>query len=203
MPRCAPRWTPIRSEQTEQVLAAPGPAQARRHMRIGVIGAGQLGRMLALAGYPLGLRFVFLDASADAPGGQVGPIITGCVRRSASCLAQLAQDVDVVTYEFENVPVDARSRGSPQRCPFLPPVEALGVSQDRLHEKDAVRRLGIPTPPFRAVESLADLERRGRERSACRACSRRAGSATTAAASATCAGAPTWRRPWRRSAACR
>ena len=69
-------------------------------MRIGVIGAGQLGRMLALAGYPLGLRFVFLDQSADAPGAQVGRIITGAfddrsrladlaLRRNLSCLRSL------------------------------------------------------------------------------------------------------------------
>jgi 5-(carboxyamino)imidazole ribonucleotide synthase len=73
-------------------------------MRIGVIGAGQLGRMLALAGYPLGLRFVFLDQSADAPGAQVGRIVNGAFD-DRSKLAELAREVDVITFDVENVPV--------------------------------------------------------------------------------------------------
>jgi 5-(carboxyamino)imidazole ribonucleotide synthase len=124
-------------------------------MRIGIIGAGQLGQMLALAGYPFALRFLFLDASADAPGAQVGPIITGAFDDPAS-LARLAADTDVVTYEFENVPVSALQAVTKTRA-CNPPVEALRVSQDRLLEKELFGRLGIPTPPFRAVDSLADL----------------------------------------------
>jgi len=124
-------------------------------MRIGIIGAGQLGRMLALAGYPLALSFRFLDSSADSPGGQVGPIVTGAFDDPAS-LARLAADVDLVTYEFENVPVGALHTVAKSRT-CLPPVEALRVSQDRLLEKALFTRLGIPTPPFRAVDSLADL----------------------------------------------
>jgi 5-(carboxyamino)imidazole ribonucleotide synthase len=124
-------------------------------MRIGIIGAGQLGQMLALAGYPFALRFLFLDASADAPGAQVGPIITGAFDDPAS-LERLAADTDVVTYEFENVPVSALQAVAKTR-PCNPPVEALRVSQDRLLEKELFGRLGIPTPPFRAVDSLADL----------------------------------------------
>ena len=79
-------------------------------MKIGVIGAGQLGRMLALAGYPLDLQFQFLDPSADSPGGRVGPIITGAFDDPDS-LERLAADVDLVTYEFENVPVAALAAG--------------------------------------------------------------------------------------------
>ena len=124
-------------------------------MRIGIIGAGQLGQMLALAGYPFALRFLFLDASADAPGAQVGPIITGAFDDPAS-LERLAADTDVVTYEFENVPVSALQAVAKTR-PCNPPVEALRVSQDRLLEKELFGRLGVPTPPFRAVDSLADL----------------------------------------------
>ena len=75
-------------------------------MKIGIIGAGQLGRMLALAGYPLAQQFRFLDTSADSPGGQVAPIITGAFDDPRS-LERLAADVDLVTYEFENVPVAA------------------------------------------------------------------------------------------------
>jgi 5-(carboxyamino)imidazole ribonucleotide synthase len=124
-------------------------------MKIGIIGAGQLGRMLALAGYPLGLRFVFLDQSADAPGAQVGRIISGAFDDSDK-LAELAKEVDVVTFDVENVPVSAVEPIAAQK-PFLPPVKALGASQDRLHEKTLFRQLKIPTPPFMAVDSIEDL----------------------------------------------
>jgi 5-(carboxyamino)imidazole ribonucleotide synthase len=124
-------------------------------MRVGIIGAGQLGQMLALAGYPLALRFLFLDSSVDAPGAQVGPIITGAFDDPAS-LERLAAESDLITYEFENVPVSALEAVAGSR-PCHPPVEALRVSQDRLLEKELFNRLGIPTPPFRAVDSLADL----------------------------------------------
>ncbi len=124
-------------------------------MKIGIIGAGQLGRMLALAGYPLGQRFVFLDQSDDAPGAQVGRILPGAFDDPEK-LAALAREVDVITFDVENVPVDA-VREIARRKPFLPPVEALGASQDRLHEKTLFRSLKIPTPEFVAVDSLEDL----------------------------------------------
>lgn len=126
-------------------------------MRIGIIGAGQLGRMLALAGYPLGLRFVFLDQSSDAPGAQVGRIIPGAFD-DAQRLAELARDADVVTFDVENVPVEAVQSIAASK-PFLPPPQALGASQDRLHEKTLFRQLKIPTPDFAAVDSLADLRK--------------------------------------------
>lgn len=126
-------------------------------MRIGIVGAGQLGRMLALAGYPLGLRFVFLDRSEDAPGAQVGRIIPGAFD-DAERLAELADCVDVVTFDVENVPETA-VRNIAARKPFLPPVEALGASQDRLTEKTLFSKLKIPTPPFAPVDSFEDLER--------------------------------------------
>ncbi|WP_129775044.1 5-(carboxyamino)imidazole ribonucleotide synthase [Peristeroidobacter soli] len=124
-------------------------------MKIGIIGAGQLGRMLALAGYPLGLRFVFLDQSSDAPGGQVGKIIPGAFD-DPDKLAELAEEVDVVTFDVENVPVAAVEPIASKK-PFLPPVKALGASQDRLHEKTLFRQLKIPTPEFMAVDSIDDL----------------------------------------------
>jgi 5-(carboxyamino)imidazole ribonucleotide synthase len=126
-------------------------------MRIGVIGAGQLGRMLALAGYPLGLRFVFLDQSPDAPGAQVGRIVRGAFDDVAR-LRELAADVDVVTFDVENVPVEA-VRSIAETKTFLPPVNALGASQDRLHEKTLFRELRIPTPEFAPVDSLEDLRK--------------------------------------------
>jgi 5-(carboxyamino)imidazole ribonucleotide synthase len=125
-------------------------------MKIGIIGAGQLGRMLALAGYPLGLRFVFLDQSPDAPGAQVGHIIPGAFD-DRERLGQLADAVDLITFDVENVPVDAVAEIA-RRRPFLPPVGALGASQDRLDEKTLFRKLRIPTPEFAAVDSLEDLQ---------------------------------------------
>ena len=125
-------------------------------MKIGIIGAGQLGRMLALAGYPFGLGFVFLDQSADAPGAQVGRIVRGAFDDPAS-LKALADEVDVITFDVENVPV-AAVREIAASKPFLPPPDALGASQDRLDEKTLFRSLRIPTPEFAAVDSPQDLE---------------------------------------------
>jgi len=125
-------------------------------MRIGIIGAGQLGQMLALAGFPLALGFRFLDSSPDAPGARVAPIVTGAFDDLAS-LRALAAEVDLVTYEFENVPVSALQEMAATR-PCFPPVEALRVSQDRVLEKELFGRLGIPTPPFRTVDSRVELE---------------------------------------------
>jgi 5-(carboxyamino)imidazole ribonucleotide synthase len=125
-------------------------------MKIGIIGAGQLGQMLALAGHPFALQFRFLDLSADAPGARVAPIVVGAFD-DIGALRRLAGDVDLVTYEFENVPVAALHEMASTR-PCFPPVDALRVSQDRILEKELFGGLGIPTPPYRAVDSLADLE---------------------------------------------
>ena len=125
-------------------------------MAIGVLGGGQLGRMIALAGYTLGQRFVFLDPSRSANAGHVGSLTIGTYDDEA-CLAELARTSDVVTYEFENVPV-ASARFLNELVPVFPPPNALEVSQDRLDEKQFFRRLGIATPPFAAVGSRAELD---------------------------------------------
>jgi 5-(carboxyamino)imidazole ribonucleotide synthase len=125
-------------------------------MKIGIIGAGQLGQMLALAGFPLALQFRFLDSSPESPGARVAPIVVGAFD-DMKALRKLAGEVDVVTYEFENVPVAALREMAAAR-PCFPPVDALRVSQDRILEKELFGRLGIPTPPYRAVDTLADLE---------------------------------------------
>ena len=125
-------------------------------MKIGIIGAGQLGQMLALAGFPLALQFRFLDSSPESPGAQVAPIVVGAFD-DIEALRKLAGEVDVVTYEFENVPVAALHEMAATR-PCFPPVDALRVSQDRILEKELFGRLGVPTPPYRAVDTLADLE---------------------------------------------
>ena len=123
---------------------------------IGIVGAGQLGRMLALAGYPQGLKFAFLDQSTDAPGAQVGRILLGEFS-DAHKIAELAAGVDLLTYDVENVPVAALSE-LPKDKPFLPPVAALAAGQDRLSEKQLFQKLKIPTPKYRTVDSMPDLE---------------------------------------------
>ena len=108
-------------------------------MRVGVVGGGQLGRMLALAGIPLGLSFRFLDPAADAPAGEVGELLVGAYD-DPELLDRLADGAAAVTYEFENVPVEAA-----RRVGALPAPAALEAAQDRLVEKQLFRRLGIPT----------------------------------------------------------
>jgi 5-(carboxyamino)imidazole ribonucleotide synthase len=125
-------------------------------MKVGIIGAGQLGRMLALAGYPLGLRFVFLDASADAPGAQVGRMIEGRFD-DGQAICRLADEVDVVTFDVENVPVEA-VQAMAGRCPFRPSVEALEAAQDRLREKRLFTELGVPVAPYAPVNAAGDLD---------------------------------------------
>jgi 5-(carboxyamino)imidazole ribonucleotide synthase len=125
-------------------------------VRIGVLGGGQLGRMLALAGMPLGHEFVFLEPGGEAVRG-LGELVVASAD-DAAALDRLASAVDVVTYEFENVPVSA-ARAVASRRPVFPPPEALAVSQDRVVEKAFFRELGVPTAEFMAVDSRADLER--------------------------------------------
>jgi len=125
-------------------------------VRIGVLGGGQLGRMLALAGYPLGLSFRFLDPSPEACAGQVGELVVGGFLEEGA-LARFAEGLDLVTYEFENVPLEA-VRFLEGRLPVYPPPEALGVAQDRLLEKTFMQSLGVPTPPFHPVEGPLDLK---------------------------------------------
>jgi len=111
-------------------------------MLVGCIGGGQLGRMLGLAGLPLGLRFRFLDPSPTAPAADVGELVVGAFD-DPRALARLAAGVDVVTYEFENVAV-----ASAAQVGALPPPRALELGQDRLVEKELFQRLGIPSARF-------------------------------------------------------
>jgi 5-(carboxyamino)imidazole ribonucleotide synthase len=124
---------------------------------IGVLGAGQLGRMLALAGYPLGLCFRFVDAAHEAPVRDLAEFLRAEFTDLAA-LDRFAAGLDVATYEFENVPVDAVEHLA-RRVPIYPPPAALRASQDRLEEKTFFRSLGIATAPFAVVTERADLDR--------------------------------------------
>src|SRR5690606_3842925 len=124
-------------------------------MTIGILGGGQLGRMIALAGYPLGLRFRFFDPAADACAGQVAPLVSASYD-DVDAVDRFGEGLELVTYEFENVPVHVASR-LVDHAPVFPPPRALEVAQDRLAEKSAFRDLGLPTAPFLAVDSERDL----------------------------------------------
>ena len=109
---------------------------------VACLGGGQLGRMLALAGLPLGVSFRFLDPSPDACAKEVGELVVG-EYGDDDALRRVADGADAVTYEFENVPVEAgESLGA------VPGVAALEHGQDRLLEKRLFRSLGIPTARF-------------------------------------------------------
>lgn len=123
--------------------------------KIGILGAGQLGRMLALAGYPLGFQFRFLDHSAEAPAGQVGPMQVGEFE-DQTVLDAFAQGLDVVTFEFENVPVHAVEHLA-KSVAVYPSAQALEVTQDRLAEKLFLQELGIQTAPIRPVASSDEI----------------------------------------------
>lgn len=125
-------------------------------MKIGVLGGGQLGRMLALAGYPLGCGFRFLDPAPEAPAGAVGELVVGAYD-DPEALARFAAGLDVVTYEFENVPAAAADYLR-ERLPVRPAPGALEVAQDRLREKACFTGLGIGTAPYRSVDTRADLD---------------------------------------------
>lgn len=126
-------------------------------MKIGVLGGGQLGRMMALAGYPLGLQFRFFDKSAGAPASQVAEFHTGDFNdeRAIECFAA---GLDLVTYEFENVPSSAARFLSRRIGRFFPPPGALEMAQDRYVQKQFFQRLGVPTPLFQAVGTREELQ---------------------------------------------
>ena len=125
-------------------------------MKVGIIGGGQLARMLALAGYPLGLHFQVLDPAADACAGQVASLMQGDYHDEAR-LESLAAWSGVVTFDFENVPADA-ARALEGRITVYPPAEALALAQDRLSEKTLFWEMGIPTPAFATIDSLEELQ---------------------------------------------
>ena len=123
---------------------------------VGILGGGQLARMLALSGAPLGLRLLVMDTVADACAGQFAPLLVGDYR-DQQALAQFAEKVDVATFDFENVPAES-AEWLAARVPVFPSPRALAVAQDRLAEKTLVRELGIPVPEFAAVSDRAGLD---------------------------------------------
>ena len=125
-------------------------------MKIGVIGGGQLGRMLALAGTPLGMNFAFLDPAPDACAQALGEHLRADYD-DREHLRRLADEVDLVTFEFESVPAETVAFLA-QFVPVYPSAESLRIARDRWFEKSLFRELGIPTPEFADIQSQADLD---------------------------------------------
>ena len=123
---------------------------------VGILGGGQLARMLALSGAPLGLRFLVLDTTPDACAAQFAPLLQADYRDQVG-LAEFASRVDVATFDFENVPAES-AQWLADRIPVFPSPRALSVAQDRLAEKSLFRELGIPVPEFAAIDSRAGLD---------------------------------------------
>ncbi len=124
-------------------------------MTIGILGGGQLGYMLALAGYPLDFHFRFLDPSPQAPVGRVASRVTA-EYTDFEALEKFAHGLALVTYEFENVPVEAL-RFLQKLVPVYPSAQALETAQDRRSEKLLFQKLGIPTTKSAVINSAGEL----------------------------------------------
>lgn len=125
-------------------------------MKIGILGAGQLGRMLALAGYPLDLDFIFLDPATEACAAPLGDHLHGPYEDQA-LLARFCAACELATYEFENVPAAVADYVA-ERVPLYPPPRALAAGQDRLGEKRLFDQLKIPVPRYLPVATREALE---------------------------------------------
>ena len=124
---------------------------------IGILGGGQLGRMLSVAASRLGFKTHIFEPGANSPAAHVADRVTTANYDDAEALNAFAQSVDVITYEFENIPTSALDILENIR-PIHPNREALRVSQDRITEKDFLANLGLTPAPYAAVDTLADLE---------------------------------------------
>lgn len=129
----------------------------RRQPVLGVLGGGQLARMLALAAAPLGVKTLVVDSSPDACAGQVAPLVVADWTDHVA-LEAFAAKVDVITFDFENVPAETAHRLAAQVAVFPAP-QALATAQDRLAEKTLFRECGLQTPEFMAVDTREDLDR--------------------------------------------
>ena len=134
----------------------PAPAGDKRQPVLGILGGGQLARMLALAAAPLGVNCLVVDAAADACAGQVAPLLVAGWD-DYEALAAFADQVDAVTFDFENVPAQT-ARWLAERVAVHPAPDALAVAQDRLDEKNLFRACGLPTPEFAPVATRAELD---------------------------------------------
>ncbi|WP_300036400.1 5-(carboxyamino)imidazole ribonucleotide synthase [uncultured Roseobacter sp.] len=124
---------------------------------IGILGGGQLGRMLSVAAARLGFKTHVFEPGSDAPAGHVAQTVTTAAYDDAGALERFAQSVSVVTYEFENIPTEALDIIE-KTVPIRPGREALRVSQDRLTEKNFLQDLGLQVAPYAEVSDMGSLE---------------------------------------------
>lgn len=125
-------------------------------MKLGVIGGGQLGRMMALAATPLEVRFTFLDPSEDACAGDTGQLVLAAYN-DAEGIKQLISQVDRVTFEFESVPAETVSLIA-SNLPVYPSAESLAITRDRWTEKNLFKSLSIETAPVARIDNQKQLE---------------------------------------------
>lgn len=123
---------------------------------IGILGGGQLGRMLSVAASRLGFKSHIFEPGANPPAGQVADRVTTAPYSDLEALAVFAGSVDVITFEFENIPTEALDAVE-NLCPVLPARNALATSQDRITEKAFLSDLGLNVAPYANVETSADL----------------------------------------------
>ena len=124
---------------------------------IGILGGGQLGRMLSVAAARIGLKTHIFEPGAGAPAGDVAHQVTTASYEDVDALTAFGQAVDVITYEFENIPTSALDLLE-TLAPIHPGRQALATSQDRLVEKAFLQDLGLQTAPFHDVANAADLD---------------------------------------------
>lgn len=124
---------------------------------VGILGGGQLGRMLSVAASRLGLKTHIFEPGANPPAAHVADAVTTASYDDRAALTAFAQSVDVITYEFENIPTSALDLLETLR-PIHPGRQALATSQDRLVEKNFLQSLGLQTAPFATVDNTADLD---------------------------------------------
>lgn len=125
-------------------------------MKIGILGGGQLAQMLALAAYPLGLEVICFNDQVDCPAAKLAKVATGTYQ-DVQALQQFCQQIDVLTYESENIPWELVTKAELPSLVYPPPA-ALQVAQDRAKEKALFCELGFATPAFAVIESLSQLE---------------------------------------------
>ncbi len=139
-------------------MSAPATSMLEAGATIGILGGGQLGRMLALAAARLGFKCHVLDPVPDSPAFDVVHRVTCADFADTGALDRFAADVDVITYEFENVPAETATFLSARKA-VLPDPQVLATTQDRLTEKTFVASLGIGTAGYARIDSPAELAR--------------------------------------------
>ncbi len=125
---------------------------------IGILGGGQLGRMLAMAASRLGFSCIILDPDENCPAGKIARAMICADYDDETALAALSAQCDVITYEFENVPAHAVAFLQAAGSALAPPPKALAISQDRLHEKNFLQDIGVSTAPYQPVNNESDLQ---------------------------------------------